>query len=65
MPTPKPPDPAEFRRQMVELVRAGRKPAQLAREACVIAPQCSKSSNQMGAGLVDARTRPSARQPRA
>ena len=37
MPTPKPPYPAEFRRQMVELVRAGRKPTQLAREFNVTA----------------------------
>ena len=28
MPTPKPPYPAEFRQQMVELVHAGRTPAQ-------------------------------------
>ena len=32
MPTPKPPYPAEFRRQAVELVQTGRTPAQLARE---------------------------------
>ena len=32
MPIPKPPYPAEFRRQMVELVRAGRSATQLARE---------------------------------
>jgi transposase len=32
MPIPKPPYPAEFRQQMVELVQAGRTPAQLARE---------------------------------
>ena len=32
MPTPKPPYPAEFRQQMVELVRAGRTPEELARE---------------------------------
>ena len=32
MPIPKPPYPAEFRRQMVELVQTGRTPAQLARE---------------------------------
>jgi transposase len=32
MPTPKPPYPAAFRQQMVELVRAGRRPADLARE---------------------------------
>ena len=32
MPTPKPPYPAAFRQQMVELVRAGRGVAELARE---------------------------------
>ena len=32
MPASKPPYPAEFRRQMVELVQAGRTPSQLARE---------------------------------
>ena len=32
MPTTKPPYPAEFRRQMIELVQAGRTPTQLARE---------------------------------
>ncbi len=32
MPNPKPPYPAQFREQMVELVRAGRKPAELAKE---------------------------------
>jgi transposase len=32
MPATKPPYPAEFRQQMVELVKAGRKPSQLARE---------------------------------
>ena len=32
MPIPKPPYPAEFRRQMVELVQAGRSPTQLAPE---------------------------------
>ena len=30
--TPKPPYPAQFREQMIELVRAGRKPSELARE---------------------------------
>ena len=39
MPTPKPPYPAEFRRQMVELVRAGRPATQLAREL-----DCSSTS---------------------
>jgi transposase len=32
MPTSRPPYPAEFRQQMVELVAAGRTPGQLARE---------------------------------
>lgn len=32
MPNPKPPYPAQFREQMVELVRAGRKPGELAKE---------------------------------
>ena len=32
MPKTRPPYPAEFRQQMVELVRAGRTPAELARE---------------------------------
>ena len=41
MPTPKPPYPTEFRRQMVELVRAGRKPTQLAREFNVTAQSIS------------------------
>ena len=30
--TPKPPYPAQFREQMIELVRAGRKPGELAHE---------------------------------
>lgn len=32
MPTTKPPYPVEFKQQMVELVRAGRSPAELGRE---------------------------------
>ena len=32
MPIPKPPYPAHFRQQMVELAQAGRKPAELAKE---------------------------------
>ena len=32
MPTPRPPYPAEFRQQMVELVQAGRRPSELAKE---------------------------------
>ncbi|HEX2218777.1 MAG TPA: IS3 family transposase, partial [Gemmatimonadales bacterium] len=32
MPKTRPPYPAEFRRRMVELVRAGRNPSELAKE---------------------------------
>jgi transposase len=32
MPKPKPPYPAEFRQQIIELARAGRTPAELSRE---------------------------------
>ena len=32
MPNPKPPYPAQFREQMVELARAGKKPGELAKE---------------------------------
>ena len=32
MPTPKPPYPAAFRQQIVELVHTGRSPSELARE---------------------------------
>ena len=32
MPTPKPPYPAQFRQQILELVQAGRKPSELAKE---------------------------------
>ena len=39
MPTPKPPYPAAFRQQMVELVRAGRGVTGLAREfGCMTLP---------------------------
>ena len=41
MPATKPPYPAEFRQQMVELVHAGRTPAQLAREFDVTAQSIS------------------------
>ena len=41
MPTTKPPYPAEFRQQIVELVQAGRTPAQLAREFKVSAQSIS------------------------
>ena len=37
MPTTKPPYPAEFRQQIIELVQAGRSPAELAREFGCIA----------------------------
>ena len=33
MPTSKPPDPAEFRQRMIELVAAGRSPAERSRES--------------------------------
>lgn len=42
MPTPKPPYPAEFRRQMVELIQAGRSAAQLAREFNVSSTSIAK-----------------------
>ena len=32
MPKPKPPYPAQFRQQILELVQAGRKPSELAKE---------------------------------
>ena len=32
MPTPKPPYPAQFRQQILELVQAGRKPSELSKE---------------------------------
>ena len=38
MPKPKPPYPAEYRQQIVELARAGRTPAELAREFGPTAP---------------------------
>lgn len=41
MPIPKPPYPAQFRQQMVELVQAGRTPSQLAREFNVSAQSIS------------------------
>jgi transposase len=49
MPTPKPPYPAEFRRQMVELVQSGRKPTQLAREFNVTAQSISTWVAQVAA----------------
>ena len=41
MPTSKPPYPAAFRQQMIELVESGRTPAQLAREFGVTAQTIS------------------------
>ena len=41
MPKPKPPYPAPFRQQMLELVQAGRTPARLAREFNVSAQSIS------------------------
>ncbi len=41
MPISKPPYPAQFRQQMIELVQAGRTPAQLAREFGVSAQSIS------------------------
>jgi transposase len=41
MPTGKPPYPAVFRQQMIELFESGRKPAQLAREFGVTAQTIS------------------------
>lgn len=49
MPTPKPPYAAEFRQQMVELVQAGRSPAQLAREFGCSATSIAKWAAQAGA----------------
>jgi len=52
MPVSKPPYPAEFRQQMVELVEAGRTPAQLSREF-----KCSAQaiSNWVARSRADAR----------
>ena len=51
MPKTRPPYPPEFREQMVELVRAGRNPAELAREF-----QCSVQTirNWVGQAAADA-----------
>ena len=48
--TPKPPYPAEFRQQMVELVHAGRTPSQLAREFDVTAQSISSWVAQAAGG---------------
>ena len=74
MPTPKPPYAAEFRRQMVELVRAGRKPTQLAREFNVTAQSISTWVAQAAADsgkpalvnvMVDGLAAPQLRRPAA
>ena len=57
MPTPKPPYPAEFRQQMVELVHAGRTPAQLAREFDVTAKSISSWVAQAAADSGKPRSR--------
>ena len=51
MPKTKPPYPAEFRQQMIELVRAGRTPAQLSREF-----ECSAQTitNRVAQAAIDA-----------
>lgn len=51
MPTPKPPYPAAFRQQMVELVRAGRGVSELAREFGCNA--CSIHAWMKAAGGID------------
>lgn len=58
MPTPKPPYPMAFRQQMVELVQARRKPADLAREfkcnACSIHTWVHAASTIHGGAGADA-----------
>ena len=49
MPKVRPPYPAEFRQQMVELVRAGRSPAQLSREFGVTAQSITNWVGQAAA----------------
>ncbi|MDG5977882.1 transposase is3/is911 family protein [Hydrogenophaga taeniospiralis CCUG 15921] len=46
----RPPYPAQFRQQMVELVRAGRSPAQLSREFGVTAQSISTWVGQAAIG---------------
>lgn len=55
----RPPYPAEFRRQMIELVRAGRTPAELAREF-----ECTAQTiaNWVGQAAVDAGKPPEGKQ---
>jgi len=62
VPKSKPPYPAEFRQQMVELVKAGRTPAELSREFGVSAQTIA---NRCGiAGVARAGTAPGANAPR-
>jgi len=49
MPKSRPPYPAEFRQQMIELVRAGRSPAQLSREFGCTAQSISNWVSQANA----------------
>jgi transposase len=55
MPKSRPPYPAEFRQQMIELAQAGKTPAQLAREF-----GCSAQTitNWVGQAVADARRKP-------
>ena len=50
MPVPKPPYPAQFRQQMVELVQAGRKPSELANEFGCHASSILSWVRQLSAG---------------
>ena len=61
MPKSRPPYPAEFRQQIVELVQAGKTPAQLAREFGCTAQTIT---NWVGQAAADARKKPpTARDP--
>jgi len=55
MPKSRPPYPAEFRQQMIELVQAGKTPAQLAREFGCTAQTIA---NWVGQAATDARRKP-------
>jgi transposase len=50
MPKPKPPYPAEFRQQIIELARAGRTPAELSRE---FGPSAQSITNWIAQGARD------------
>jgi transposase len=60
--TPKPPYPAQFREQMIELVRAGRKPGELAREfgchATSILNWVRQADEEAPNKILDSATRP-------